>query len=65
MRRFVGFLLLVILGLGLMMGTTLFLELEFVQRFVIRQLLIYLLILFEFFVFGRIFMIMYKVKGAD
>lgn len=65
MRRFIEFVSLVILGLGLMMATTLFLELEFIQRFVVRQLLIYLLILFEVFVFGKIFMVMYKVKGAD
>lgn len=65
MRRFIEFVSLVILGLGLMMATTLFLELEFIQRFVVRQLLIYLLILFEVFVFGKIFMVMYKVKRAD
>lgn len=65
MRRFVGFVLLVFVGLGVMMLTTLFLELEFVQRFVIRQLLVYLLILFELFVFGKMFVVGYKMKGAS
>lgn len=60
MRRFIEFVMLVTVGVGVMMLSTLFLELEFIQRFVVRQLLVYLLILFELFVFGKIFMVMYK-----
>lgn len=65
MRRFIEFLLLVVVGLFVMMLTTLLLEFDFVQRFVVRQLLVYFLILFELFVFGKIFIVMYKGKGAD
>lgn len=65
MKRFVEFVLLVVVGLGVMMLTTLFLELEFIQQFVVRQLLVYFLILFELFVLGKMFMVMYKSKGAD
>ncbi|MDX4973701.1 hypothetical protein [Myroides odoratimimus] len=65
MRRFIEFVLLVVVGVAVMMLTTLFLELEFIQRFVVRQLLVYLFILFELFVLGKIFMVMYKIKGAD
>ncbi|MEC4083554.1 hypothetical protein [Myroides odoratimimus] len=64
MRRFFEFVVLVIVGLSVMMLTTLFLDFDFVQRFVVRQLLVYLLILFELFVVGKIFMVMYKSKGG-
>lgn len=60
MRRFIEFVLLVVVGLGVMMLTTLFFEFEFIQRFVVRQLLVYLLIVFELFVFGKIFMVKFN-----
>jgi len=65
MKRFIDFVLLVVVGVGIMMLTTLFLELEFIQRFVVRQLLVYFLILFELFIFGKVFIVMYKSKGAN
>lgn len=63
MKRFLEFLTLVVVGLCVMMLTTLLLEFDFVQRFVVRQLLVYFLILFELFVFSKIFMLMYKKAG--
>ncbi|WP_413513248.1 hypothetical protein [Myroides odoratus] len=44
---------------------TLLFEFEFVQWFFIRQLLIYLLIGFEAYVFGRVFIETLKLKGAN
>ncbi len=60
MRRFIEFVMLVVIGLCVMMLTTLLLEFDFIQRFVVRQLLVYFLILFELFVFGKIFLIKYR-----
>lgn len=60
MRRFIEFVLLVVVGLCVMMLTTLFLELEFVQRFVVRQLLIYLFIAFELFFILKLLYLKYN-----
>lgn len=62
MRRFIEFVLLVVVGLGVMMLTTLFLELDFVQRFVVRQLLVYIFIGFQFLVMLKIMYILYYNK---
>lgn len=43
-----------------MMLTTLLLEFKFIQVFLIRQLLVYLLIVFEAYVFSKIFILKLK-----
>ena len=60
MKRFFIFLVFIIVSVFLLMLTTLLLELEFVQKFIVRQLIVYFCILFEFIVLIRIFIIMYR-----
>lgn len=65
MKHFLNIIGIVFLGLLIMMFTTLLFELKFIQEFVVRQLIVYLLIGIEFFIFFKILLILYKTKGAD
>lgn len=57
MKRFLSFVWFVIMSFCLLMLTTLLFDVEFINKYFIRQLLVYFLIVFEIYIIAKLYII--------
>lgn len=60
MKRFFTFIFLIVVTLGLMLLTTIMLDIVFIQAHIIRQLIIHILLVIELIIGAKAFLVLYK-----